>query len=127
MSRILIVEDDQPFAEALALTLRLGGHDVLVAVDADDGIQLGLAYHPDVVIADWMLKNDLHGGEVCRRIRADRPHTKTIIITGYPDAVSAQIGRWRASIEAVVEKPFHKEQIIEAIDRALSSAMEIAT
>ena len=127
MARILIVEDDRPFADALASTLRLEGHEVLAADNADEGIRLGVAQRPDVVIADWMLKNDLHGGEVCRRIRADRPHTKTIIITGYPDAVSAQIGRWRASIEAVVEKPFHKEQIIEAIDRALSSAMETTT
>ena len=70
MARILIVEDDRPFAAALASSLRRAGHDVSVAASAEEGIELGLTGRPDVVIADWMLGGNLHGGEVCRRILA---------------------------------------------------------
>ena len=126
MARILIVEDDRPFAEALTAMLRLEGHEVLAADNADEGIRLGLVQHPDVVVADWMLKDDLHGGEVCRRIHVACPRAKAIIITGYP-TVAAQASRWCACIEAVVEKPFRKEKIIEAINQALSAILQGTT
>ncbi len=119
MAQILIVEDDSPFADALAFMLRLEGHDVLVAVSADEGIRLGLAHRPDVVIADWMLKSNLHGGEVCRRIHAVCPSVKTLIMTGYLDVVP-EVGRWSEYGETVIRKPFHKEDILDAVNRALS-------
>jgi DNA-binding NtrC family response regulator len=118
MARLLIVEDDRPFAEVLAAALALEGHDVRIAGTANDGIELGLAYGPDVVITDWMLRNDLHGGDVCRAICETHPETKGIVITGYLDAVS-DAARSCDSIVAVVEKPFHTEQIAKAIRQAL--------
>jgi DNA-binding response OmpR family regulator len=119
MARILIVEDDRSFADALADMLRLEGHEALIAVDPDEGIRLGLLQQPDLVIADWMLTSDLHGGEVCRRIRAGCPRVKTIIITGYLDVVP-EIGRWSEYGETVIQKPFHKGEIVDAVNRALS-------
>jgi DNA-binding response OmpR family regulator len=121
MARILIVEDDWPFADALASALRLAGHDVSVAVSAEEGIEIGLADRPDVVITDWMLGGKLHGGEVCRRIRAACPLVKTIIVTGYLDGVP-EVEQWREYAETLLEKPFHQEAILEAVNRALSCA-----
>jgi two-component system response regulator RegX3 len=118
MARILIVEDNQSFVDALVFTLQLEGHQVWSAGSADEGIQSGLAHRPDVVIADWMLGSEVHGGEVCRRIQSACPQVKSIIMTGYVDGVSKSA--WPAPGEAVIEKPFHKEDIIGAIDRALS-------
>ena len=120
MARILIVENDQPFAEALAMTLRLEGHEVLVAIGANEGVEFGLTHRPDVVVADWMLKDDLHGDEVCRRIRAACPRVKGIVMTGFPDAVS-KVGRWSEHGETAIEKPFHKENILAAVGRVLSN------
>jgi DNA-binding response OmpR family regulator len=121
MSKILIVEDDGPFADALALTFRLEGHEVLTAYNADEAIEFGLAHRPDLVIADWMLGNNMHGGEVCQSIRAACPRVKSILMTGYSDAVS-EATRLCHSTEAILEKPFHKEEIIGLVNRALSSA-----
>jgi two-component system response regulator RegX3 len=118
MARILIVEDNQSFVDALVFTLQMEGHQVWSAVSADEGIQSGLAHHPDVVVADWMLGSEVHGGEVCRRIQLACPRVKSIIMTGYVDLVSK--GAWPAAGEAVIEKPFHKEDIVGAINRALS-------
>ena len=122
MARILIVEDDRPFADALAFALRPAGHDVLVAASAEEGIEIGLTGRPDVVIADWMLGGNLHGGEVCRRIRAACPSVKTIIMTGYLDGAS-EVDQWPEYAETLLEKPFHQEAILEAVNRALSCAV----
>ena len=123
MSRILIVEDNRPFADALAYAFQLEGHEVAVAATADEGIRFGLAHRPDVIIADWMLRSDLHGGDVCRRIHAACPLMKAIIITGCSDIVS-QAARCSPCVAAVIEKPFHTEEIIGAVRLALSDASE---
>ena len=119
MARILIVEDNQSFVEALVFTLQLEGHEVWSAASADEGIRSGLAHCPDLVIADWMLGSELHGHEVCRRIQSVCPLAKSIIMTGYVDLMSRS-GAWPDSGETVIKKPFHKEEIVEAINRALS-------
>jgi DNA-binding response OmpR family regulator len=118
MTRILIIEDDQPFADTLAFALRLEGYDVSVALSAEEGIDVGLARRPDVVIADWMLGGDMHGGEVCRRIQTIWPSARTILTTGYLESVS-EIGRWSDFADTFIEKPFHKEAILDAVNRAL--------
>jgi DNA-binding response OmpR family regulator len=123
MARVLIVEDDRPFADVLAYAFQLEGHEVLVAVTADEGIRLGLMHYPDVIIADWMLRSDLHGGEVCQRIHAACPLVKAIIITGCSDIVS-QAARYCQCVTAVVEKPFHTEEIIQAVNGALSATTD---
>jgi DNA-binding NtrC family response regulator len=119
MAQILIVEDDRPFADSLAMTLRLEGHEMLVAANAHEGIRLGLTHRPAVVISDWMLRNNLHGGEVCGQIRDACPSAKCIIMTGYLDALP-EIARQCEHLEAVIAKPFHKEDILAAVHRALA-------
>ncbi len=121
MIRVLIVDDDRFFADVLALAFRLEGYETLVAATADEGIRLGVAHSPDIVVADWMLRSELNGGEVCRRICAARPYTQVIIITGCSEIVS-QAARCCQAVVAVIEKPFHTEEIIQAMRRASAGA-----
>jgi two-component system, OmpR family, response regulator len=118
MARILIVENNPFFADVLAWTLGLEKHDVAVANAATEGIRLGLASRPDLVVAAWSLRGDMHGGEVCRRIRAASPGTKAVIITGRNELVS-QAREYCQSAVAVLVKPFHREDILAAVRRAL--------
>jgi len=120
MARILIVENSPFFADVLACTLGLEEYDVTVANTAVEGVRLGLASRPDVVIAAWSLRSDIHGGEVCRRIRAAWPGTKVVIITGHDELVS-QAEEYCGGAAAVLAKPFHKNDILGAVRRALCS------
>jgi two-component system, OmpR family, response regulator len=118
MTRILIVERNPFFADVLACMLGLENYDVTVAHTAADGIRLGTAHRPDVVVAAWSLQSDIHGGEVCRRIRNASPHTKAVIITGRDEFVS-QAKRCCRCVVAVLSKPFHREEILGAVRKAL--------
>jgi DNA-binding NtrC family response regulator len=120
MARILIVEDDRPFADALACVLGLEGYEVLTANSAEEGVQLGLKNSPDVIIADWMLKSEMHGGDVCKRINYVCPDAKTIMMTGHQEYLSLAT-RNCTDVEAVIAKPFHKKQILDAVRSALSA------
>jgi len=120
MTRILIVESSPFFADVLACTLGLDEYDVAVANTAAEGVRLGLASRPDVVIAAWSLRSDMHGGEVCRRIRAAWPGTKVVIITGHDELVS-QAEEYCGGAAAVLTKPFHRKDILRAVRQALYS------
>ena len=120
MARILIVESNPFFADVLACTLGVEEHDVTVAGTAAEGVRLGAAGRPDVVVAAWSLRGDMHGGEVCRRIRAASPGTKAVIITGRDEFVSQAKKYCRCAV-AVLAKPFHREDILGAVRKALCS------
>jgi two-component system OmpR family response regulator len=118
MARILIVETNPFFADVLACTLWAEKHDVVVANSAEEGIRLGAASRPDVVVAAWLLRGELRGGDVCRRIRAASPGTKVIIITGRDELIS-QAKKYCRCVVAVLAKPFHREDILAAVRKAL--------
>jgi DNA-binding response OmpR family regulator len=118
----LIVEDDRPFADALAGILGLEGYDVLTANSAKDGVQLGLENFPDVIIADWMLKSEMNGGEVCRRIHDVCPGIKTIMMTGHQEHVF-QAAQCCKKVEEVIVKPFHSKEILDAVRMALADGV----
>ena len=118
MARILIVDNNPFFANVLACTLGLEEYDVMVANRAAEGVRLGVAGHPDLVVAAWSLRSDMHGGEVCRRIRAAWTDTKVVIITGHPELVS-QAEEYCGDAAAVLAKPFHREDMLGAVRRVL--------
>jgi DNA-binding NarL/FixJ family response regulator len=81
--RVLIVDDHRPFAEALRAIL-----DVETAVDVvglaatgTDAVQQAAELEPDVVLMDISMPG-VDGHEATRRILADRPSTRVLIVTG---------------------------------------------
>jgi two-component system OmpR family response regulator len=126
MARILIVEENPFFADVLACTLALEGHRVATVHSAGEGVSRGLANHPDVVVAAWRLKGDIHGGEVCRRIHAAWPNVKSIVITGHQEC-EFEAGQYCECVATVLVKPFHREEILEAVRRALVGEMVFAS
>jgi two-component system OmpR family response regulator len=124
MTRILIVESNPFFADVLACTLGLEEYDITVAGTAAEGVRLGAADRPDVVVAAWSLPGGMHGGEVCRRIRAASPGTRAVIITGHDEFVSRARTYCRCAV-AVLAKPFHREDILGAVRKALRSEVAV--
>lgn len=121
MGRILIVDDEKIFIDILAGILRKAGHEVFAAITPIEGIEQGILNQPDVIIADWMLKNHIHGGEVARQIHVACPHARAIIITGHIEMAS-EARSWRDCIDEVIEKPFHRERILAVVNQLLSES-----
>src|SRR5215469_16570477 len=82
--RVLIVEDHPDARESLRLLLEFWGHQVEVAADGLRGVQVALAWKPEVAIVDIGLPL-LDGYEVARQLRAalDVP-IRLIALTGLP-------------------------------------------
>ena len=84
--RLLIVDDHEVVRQGLvALLDRREGFEVVAeAGSVAEAIAMARRFEPDIVVLDVRLP-DGSGVEACREIRAERPATKIVMLTSYPD------------------------------------------
>jgi DNA-binding NarL/FixJ family response regulator len=82
MIRILLADDHAVLRESLAMALRASGDCVVVgeAADGVGAIEQALALRPDVAVVDIAMPR-LSGIEVTRRIVAELPRTRVLVLT----------------------------------------------
>jgi DNA-binding NarL/FixJ family response regulator len=82
MIRTLIADDHNLVRESLVSVLRASGECAIVAEAADgvEALEQALKLKPDVVIVDISMPR-LNGLEVVRRLVAELPHTRTLVLT----------------------------------------------
>jgi DNA-binding response OmpR family regulator len=78
--RVLVVEDDEELAEAVAGGLRRGALAVDVALDGSGGLERALINDYDVIVLDRDLPG-LHGDEVCGRLVAAGRRARILMLT----------------------------------------------
>jgi CheY-like chemotaxis protein len=82
---VLVVDDNVDGAQSLAMLLGLIGHEVRVAYDGPEALEVAAEFCPEVVLLDVGLPRGMDGYEVARRLRA-RPGTETaelVAVTGH--------------------------------------------
>lgn len=70
MARILLVEDNELNRDMLSRRLRRKGHEVLIATDGAEGIELAVAERPDLILMDMSLPT-VDGWEATRRLKSE--------------------------------------------------------
>ena len=85
--RILIVDDNPTNVKVLQTRLAAEGHEVITAVDGEEGLAAARQHTPDLILLDVMMPK-LDGFEVCRQLRADTtfPFTPIIMVTAMADS-----------------------------------------
>ncbi|HWK16490.1 MAG TPA: response regulator transcription factor [Solirubrobacteraceae bacterium] len=78
--RVLVAEDERRLADAIARGLRREGMAVDVAPDGSDALLKSRVVRYDVVVLDRDLPG-VHGDEVCRTVRGERPETGILMLT----------------------------------------------
>ena len=68
MARILIVEDEADVAGVVALGLKRQGHELQVAANGPEALDVALVWSPELIVLDVRLPM-MDGFEVCRRLR----------------------------------------------------------
>lgn len=84
--RILIVDDNDDLAVAVARLLALDGYETFTAHDGHAGLEAVERHRPEVVLLDLQMPG-LSGHEVCERIRATHadPHLLIVAMTGWAE------------------------------------------
>jgi DNA-binding response OmpR family regulator len=115
--RVLVVEDERRLADAIARGLRREGIAVDLAGDGSDALVKSRVVRYDVVVLDRDLP-EVHGDEVCRTVRAERPETGIIMLTAAGDLEDLVEGL-ALGADDYLPKPFRFAELVARI-RALS-------
>lgn len=78
--RVLVAEDHERVADAIARGLRRDGMAVDLAGDGTSALYKARVYPYDVVVLDRDLP-ETHGDDVCRALNAEQPGTKILMLT----------------------------------------------
>ncbi len=114
--RVLVVEDEEQLAEAVARGLRLHAIAVDVAYDGQEALELAAYVDYDVVVLDRDLPK-VHGDEVARRLVAQRSASRIIMLTAAGD-VDDKVEGLELGADDYLAKPFVFMELVARV-RAL--------
>jgi signal transduction histidine kinase len=117
---VLIVEDEELLAEAIAATVALEGLETVVVHGGGEALSLARKLHPDLVLLDVMLPG-ITGIEVCATLTTD-PETRdipVILVTARAGEEDRAVGM-AAGARAYVTKPFSPVQLIDLVRETLA-------
>jgi two-component system, OmpR family, response regulator VanR len=114
--RVLIAEDERRLADAIARGLRREGMAVDLAPDGNDALVKARVVRYDVLVLDRDLPG-VHGDEVCRTVRAERPDTGILMLTAAA-ALDDLVEGLSLGADDYLPKPFRFAELVARI-RAL--------
>ncbi|WP_375000570.1 response regulator [Aeromicrobium sp. CTD01-1L150] len=116
MTRVLVVEDETSYSEALSYVLRKEGFDVAIAETGPDALTEFERGGADIVLLDLMLPG-LPGTEVCRQIR--QTSAVPIIMVSAKDTEVDKVVGLELGADDYVTKPYSPRELVARIRAVL--------
>ena len=121
MTRVLVVEDEESFSDALSFMLRKEGFEVGIAATGTDAVAQFDQNGADVILLDLMLPG-MSGTEVCRTLR-QRSAVPIIMVTAKDGEVDKVVGL-ELGADDYVTKPFSSRELVARIRAVLRRSGE---
>ncbi|QIX25651.1 response regulator transcription factor [Nocardioides sp. JQ2195] len=121
MTRVLVVEDEESYSDALAYMLRKEGFEVAIANTGPDALAEFDRAGADIVLLDLMLPG-LPGTEVCRQIRQTST-VPVIMVSAKDDEVDKVVGL-ELGADDYVTKPYSPRELVARIRAVLRRGQE---
>ena len=123
--RILIVDDDEAFAESNRLLLEAEGYEVLTANNGAAGLELAKKCRPDLMILDVMMATNTEGFEVSRKI-PQTPELRGMVVLLVTGVVREMHLPFRFDpdsswlpVDRVIDKPVAPAELLAQIRKRL--------
>jgi len=113
---LLLVDDEPQIRRVLQTTLYEAGYGVILAKDGQEGIDMVVREHPDLVLLDINLP-DMTGFDACRLIRLS--FAGPILIVTVRNAVRDKIAALDAGADDYIVKPFAIGELLARVRAAL--------
>lgn len=120
--KILMVDDDKDFIEAVATLLTASGYDVVTAANGEEGFEKAKAENPDLISLDVMMQDDSEGFNIAKQLSSDETTKQipVIIVTGIKRAFECahdySTGEVLVPAKAFLEKPIDPELFLKTVE-----------
>jgi CheY-like chemotaxis protein len=114
-ARILLVDDDTEVSDIIGLTLEHLGHQVTVVTSGGEALDAFERDNYGLVITDLGMP-DVSGLDVARAVKATKPNTPVMLITGWGVQLDPEQMR---EIDGVIEKPFSRDVLAKQMAELL--------
>lgn len=119
LGRALIVDDERFFREAIRDALTAADIDCDTAANGEEALRLAAAAGVGAVVLDLGLPG-LGGIEVLRRLRAEHPTTRVVVVAAQPEQRDV-LEALRLGACDYLAKPLHDEELVLSLRRALEA------
>ena len=120
-NRVLVIDDDNEFVEAMTNVLDAKGYDVDSAPNGKIGVAKAREQKPDIILLDVMMTTKSEGFDVARELHKDQKlkTVPVILITGVRKEMSLPFGfepdeTW-LPVKGVLEKPVKPEVLLKTV------------
>ena len=121
--RVLVVDDEEPHAQAVAESLERLGYECTIAASGREGVRLIEEQEFDIVLTD-LLMSDVDGMGVLAKAREELPHAEVVILTGRNETQDA-VAAIQAGAAEYLLKPLDIAKLRAVVDRR-SQAQRLA-
>jgi len=119
MSKIIVVDDDRLVRRVFSAVLKKEGMDVIEVDNGDDGLNMIISEHPDLVITDFQMPGK-NGLELLSEIQKLKLGIPVIMLTGFGD-VSLTIKSIQQGAFDFLEKPVNPDVLKTTVHKALNA------
>ncbi|MCK5707380.1 MAG: response regulator [Candidatus Aureabacteria bacterium] len=119
--RILIIDDDPDFVQAVVNLLEANNYEVATANNGENGLSKAKEIVPDLITLDLMMTNDSEGFDISKKINEDDllKDIPIIMISGVKKfdncAYDFETGKKTIPAKAFLEKPINPEKLLSTI------------
>lgn len=111
--KILIVEDEQPLAEAISQLLKKQKYSVDICLEGNSGLDFALTNTYDVILLDLMLPN-MNGFQLLKALRTEKINTPVLVLSATED-VSSKVRGLDLGADDYLTKPFSYDELLARI------------
>ena len=110
--RILYVEDDPDYREAVRAILEAAGYEVVEAVSAEEGLAAFRESAPDAALVDLMMEEVDAGMTLTKELRAAGASIPVFLLSSVGDALSMERAAEELGVAAILQKPIRAETLV---------------
>jgi CheY-like chemotaxis protein len=121
--KVLMIDDDPEFVDAISNLLDAKGYDVKSASDGKEGLEKAKAEKPDMILLDVMMTTKSEGFDVARKLHEEESlkNTPVIMLTGVRKEMNLPFGfepndEW-LPVKELLEKPVKPEDLLKSIEK----------
>jgi len=124
LSRILVCDDDTPFRQRLARSLRTAGYVVFEATDAQSGLEAAIEFQPDGVLIDMRMPGE-SGLWLVPKVCDALPQARIVVLTGF-GSITTALEAVRLGATNYLTKPAPISAIVAAFTPEIAASASVA-